>query len=107
IDWRTGFIEHVRIEGPDNATESSLAELVAAVLASPIAPFTRTLSLRGVPSEVVEAVPTCPPAHLAKLRLLVVSRLPEAAVLGIYRDRGIEVDIQIDAGPARYQPNFE
>jgi hypothetical protein len=96
----------VRIEGPSNTTEVSFAELVTAVLASPLARFVRTLTLRGAPAAVIEAVPETPPAHLAKLRLLVVARPQNAAVLGIYKDRGIEVEIQIEHEP-RYRPNVE
>jgi uncharacterized protein (TIGR02996 family) len=107
IDWRTGFVHAVRIEGPSNTTEVSFAELVTEVLASPIARFVRTLTLRGAPPAVIEAVPETPPAHLAKLRLLVVARPQHAAVLGIYNDRGIEVEIQLEHDEPRYRANVE
>jgi uncharacterized protein (TIGR02996 family) len=93
LDWRTGFIHTARIEGPSNATEVTLTELVKEVLASPIAPFIRILALRGTTDEVDQAIPDVPPAHLTKLRLLVPGR-PEAAVLGVYQDRGIDVEVQ-------------
>jgi hypothetical protein len=80
---------------------------VTEVLASPITRFVRTLTLRGAPAAVIEAVPEAPPAHLAKLRLLVIARPQHAAVLGIYNDRGIEVEIQLEHDEPRYRPNVE
>ncbi|HET9483051.1 MAG TPA: TIGR02996 domain-containing protein [Xanthomonadales bacterium] len=69
IDWRAGHFEGVRIDGPDNMTETPLPDLVDAVLGCPLARFVRRLEIRGTAADVADAVPETPPPTLAKLVL--------------------------------------
>ena len=69
IEWRWGFIERIRIDGPENPSEVALDELVEAVLACPLARVVRRLEICGKAGDVADAVPETPPATLAKLTL--------------------------------------
>ena len=111
IDWRAGHFESVRIDGPDNETETPLDELVEAVLACPLARVVRRLAIRGGAREVADAVPETPPATLKKLTLFLdgwgrEERARVEAQCQRYRELGIDAsnerwDDDTDAPPPR------
>lgn len=99
IDWRWGHFEGIRIDGPDNQTETSLCELVDVALACPLARVVRRLAIRGNAGEVADAVPETPPSTLRKLalhldgwgqNLMVAQRARIDAHCARYRELGID-----------------
>ena len=110
LEWRWGVFEAVQVDRPEHPSEVTLAALVDALLACPLAHFIRRLALRGPVDALAAAVPETPPRTLAKLSLLVedtASRAPLELACERYRAAGVDAGWSRYESPDRYVPRRE